>query len=132
MNRVLGPELVTQFGSFNTIDGGSRSEFFPGWQGYFVKDLRTQLGDKFKSPFKTRFCGAGNIVTCRADMWAAVQATYTQLAAEQGPDPAAWRADAVAERKVFAPGLLKTTMRFANRPSGIQQVISFKGHRAKR
>jgi hypothetical protein len=27
------------------------------------------------------------------------------------------------------PGLLKTTMAYTNRPSGIQQVISFNGHR---
>jgi hypothetical protein len=29
----------------------------------------------------------------------------------------------------FVPGLLPTTMRYTNRPTGIQQVISFKGHR---
>jgi hypothetical protein len=52
------------------------------------------------------------------------------LTADQGtPDPAAWRADATAERIHFAPGLLSTTMRYTNRPSGIQQVISFNGHR---
>ena len=49
----------------------------------------------------------------------------------QGRDPAAWRADANAERISFVPGLLQTTMRYTNRPTGIQQVISFKGHRAR-
>ena len=44
-------------------------------------------------------------------------------------NPDAWRADATAERIEFAPGLLPTTMRYTNRPSGIQQVISFNGHR---
>ena len=34
------------------------------------------------------------------------------------------------ERITFVPGLLKTTLRYTNRPTGIQQVISFKGHRA--
>jgi len=29
----------------------------------------------------------------------------------------------------FRPGLLGTTIRYTNRPSGIQQVISFNGHR---
>ena len=29
----------------------------------------------------------------------------------------------------FAPGLLPYTMRYTNRPTGIQQVIEFKGHR---
>ena len=37
--------------------------------------------------------------------------------------------DANKERITFAPGLLPTTIRFTNRPSGIQQVISFSGHR---
>ena len=50
------------------------------------------------------------------------------MAAAQGPDPAAWRADANKERISFIPGLLKTTLRYANRPTGIQQVISFNGH----
>ena len=53
-----------------------------------------------------------------------------QLTTDQGTsDPTAWRADATAERIKFAPGLLPTTMRYTNRPSGIQQVISFNGHR---
>ena len=33
------------------------------------------------------------------------------------------------ERITFAPGLLPYTMRYTNRPSGIQQVIEFRGHR---
>ena len=45
------------------------------------------------------------------------------------PDPAAWTADAVRERISFLPGLLPYTMRYTNRPSGIQQVVEFKGHR---
>ena len=60
---------------------------------------------------------------------AALQATGVELEAQQGPDPTAWRADATAERITFAPGLLPFTMRYTNRPSGIQQVIEFKGHR---
>ena len=38
-------------------------------------------------------------------------------------------ADATKERIAFRPGLLPTTIRYTNRPSGIQQVISFSGHR---
>ena len=48
------------------------------------------------------------------------------------PRPDAWRSDANAERIRFLPGLLPTTIRYTNRPSGIQQVISFGGHRARR
>ena len=44
-------------------------------------------------------------------------------------DAAAWRSDATGERIKFVPGLLPYTMRYTNRPTGIQQVISFRGHR---
>jgi hypothetical protein len=57
-----------------------------------------------------------------------VDAAGNALAASQGANPATWRASATAERITFAPGLLKTTIRYTNRPSGIQQVITFNGH----
>jgi hypothetical protein len=77
-----------------------------------------------------RYCGAGNAAACQASLWAAIDAAGNQLAAAQGNDPSAWRADATKERITFIPGLLKTTLRYTNRATGIQQVISFKGHRA--
>ncbi len=43
-------------------------------------------------------------------------------------DPADWHSSATAEQIHFSPLPLKT-MRYANRPSGIQQVIEFDGHR---
>lgn len=44
-------------------------------------------------------------------------------------NPARWPASATAERITFVPGLLRYTMRYTNRPSGIQQVITFNRHR---
>ena len=73
--------------------------------------------------------GDGDLGACRASLWAALDAAGAQLAASQGPNPDAWRADATRERISFAPGLLTYTMRYTNRPTGIQQVIEFKGHR---
>jgi hypothetical protein len=64
----------------------------------------------------------------RLALWAAVDAAGAALEAKQGADPAAWRANATAERIRFAPGILPATMRWANRPT-FQQVISFSGHR---
>ena len=78
--------------------------------------------------FAVRYCGGGNLKRCRAQLWAALDAAGRQLAAQQGPNPAAWRASATRERITFIPGLLKTTMRYTNRPGGIQQVLSFSGH----
>ena len=42
-----------------------------------------------------------------------------------------WKVDSTKERISFAPGLLPTTIRYTNRPSGIQQVIEFTGHRPR-
>src|SRR5262245_64320704 len=69
-------------------------------------------------PYTTLFrsCGAGNAANCRASLWAAIDAAGKQLAAAQGTDPTRWRADANAERITFVPGLLKTTLRYTNRP----------------
>ena len=81
-------------------------------------------------PFRTRFCGAGDLAACRNALWAALDAAAAELEAAQGADPARWRADATAERVRFAGGLLPRTMRFANRPT-FQQVMTFTGHRPR-
>jgi hypothetical protein len=79
--------------------------------------------------FSVRFCGNGKLAACRRALWKAIDDAGNALAKAQGPDPTAWRANATAERIHFAPGLLPTTIRYTNRPSGIQQVITFNGHR---
>ncbi|MDQ1512685.1 MAG: hypothetical protein QOC59_527, partial [Microbacteriaceae bacterium] len=66
----------------------------------------------------------------QADVWAAIDAAGPDGEAEFGSaDPSQWHADANADRITFVPGLLATTLRWTNRPTGIQQVISFRGHR---
>lgn len=51
-----------------------------------------------------------------------------KLAATQGPNPSAWHSSATAEQITFVPGLLPYKMAHSNRPSGIQQILSFSGH----
>ena len=129
MSPILGPqsaELASIQPRYEPPPGGQAA----GWHSYVVKDLRDQFGPKPAAPFRVRYCGAGDAPTCQASLWAAIEAAGNELAAAQGNDPAAWRADANSERITFVPGLLKTTLRYTNRPSGIQQVVSFKGHRA--
>jgi acyl-homoserine lactone acylase PvdQ len=128
MGPILGPqsaELASLQQRYEAPPGGQDD----GWHSYVVKDLRDQFGPKPAAPFRVRYCGAGNAAACQASLWAAIDAAGNELAAAQGNDPAAWRADANKERISFVPGLLKTTLRYTNRPTGIQQVISFKGHR---
>jgi acyl-homoserine lactone acylase PvdQ len=135
-DAVLAPVLGPQLDQLTSLTGRTNSPgsgFTGGRINYVDKDLRQLLGQDLKSPFKTRFCGGGDLATCRDALWAAFDAAGNELAAAQGnPDPAAWTSDANAERIKFAPGLLQTTIRYTNRPSGIQQVISFSGHRSKR
>ena len=127
---ALGQPLADQLNDtlhrrFDLPPGGQ----FGGWHMYMSKDLRRLLGKPVKGPLANSYCGLGDVNVCRADLWAALDAAGVELEAAQGADPAAWTADAVRERISFLPGLLPYTMRYTNRPSGIQQVIEFKGHR---
>jgi acyl-homoserine-lactone acylase len=71
-------------------------------------------------------------------MWSAMDKAGRQLAPKQGHNPADWDSSATAERISFVPGLLTVpgsstlyTMRYTNRPSGIQQVMSFTAMRRR-
>jgi acyl-homoserine lactone acylase PvdQ len=129
MDPVLGPQAAQLDKTILGKDASWRGDYQGGWNSYVDKDLRTLLGDKVKGKFHFSFCGGGNLNACATALWGALDAAGNTLQAAQGPDPSAWRADANAERISFAPKLLTTTIRYTNRPSGIQQVISFSGHR---
>jgi acyl-homoserine lactone acylase PvdQ len=117
-------ELDSLFSRFDQPPGGQ----YDGWYQYFDRDIRDLLGERVTGPLENSYCGKGSKGACQQAIWQAIAAAGEELAAAQGSsDPAAWRADATEERISFAPGLLPTTMRYTNRPSGIQQVISFKG-----
>jgi acyl-homoserine lactone acylase PvdQ len=135
-DAVLAPVLGPQLQQLSDLEGANNSSGsgFTGGRIYYVdKDLRQLTGTHFKSPFKTRFCGGGNLAACRASLWAVFEHAGAELAAAQGSEnPADWKFDANSERIHFAPGLLTTTIRYTNRPSGIQQVLSFSGHRKTR
>jgi acyl-homoserine lactone acylase PvdQ len=125
----LGPqldELNSLFSRFSQPPGGQ----FSGWYQYFDRDIRHLLHLPLQQPFDNSYCGDGNLQACQQAVWAAIAQAGTELTAAQGTsNPSAWRADATNERIHFVPGLLPTTLRYTNRPSGIQQVISFDRHR---
>jgi len=89
-------------------------------ESYVDKDLRTLLGERVRGRFNVRYCGNGSLAQCRTDLWAVVHWVATELAAAQGPDPAAWTT--TAQRTGFAPGLIPDTIRTTNRPT-FQQVL---------
>lgn len=126
LGPALGDELARTFMSRYALPPGGQSS---GWHVYMDKDLRTLLGNKVKGKYANRYCGLGSLAKCRADLWAALDAAGNEIAATQGPDPALWRADANRERIQFLPkGLFPITIRYTNRPSGVQQVLEFDGH----
>jgi hypothetical protein len=116
---VLTDQLAGLMGR-DDAPNANGSAYIEGWYGYVDTDLRGK--------YANRYCGAGDATACAKGLWAALDAAGNVLAATQGADPAAWRSDATKERIHFAPGILPTTMRWANRPT-YQQILSFDGHR---
>jgi acyl-homoserine lactone acylase PvdQ len=132
MNPVLG-DLTARFAQLQGRGGSASpggSSFGGGWYSYIDKDLRTLLGRPVKARFANRYCGKGVVGDCAAALWASLDAAANDLAAAQGPDPAAWRADATRERIKFQPGLIPDTMRWTNRPT-YQQVATYGSHRPR-
>ncbi len=131
MGPVLGPELddlASIMGRDNKANNQG-SSYGGGWYGYVEKDLRSLAGRPVAGPFKTKFCGAGDLVTCRDSLWAALEEAGNELEAVfEDPDPTVWRSDASTERIFFSPGFLPFTMRWTNRPT-FQQAISYDSHR---
>src|SRR5262249_40829188 len=134
MGARIGPlttDLNTLFARFDAPFNqppGSTGQY-DGWYMYFDRDIRTLLAKKGHKPadrYPLVFCGGGNKALCQQSIWAGIQAAGDQLTQQQGTsDPAAWRASESAEAFKFSP-LSLITMNYTNRPSGIQQVISFR------
>ena len=129
MRPELGP-LEGQFSGLVSVFDSPPGGQFSGWYQYFDRDVSKLLHVKQPQPFANDYCGAGNLHHCRQSVWAAIAAAGRTLAHQQhSANPSGWHASATAERITFIPGLLKYTMAYTNRPSGIQQVISFNRHR---
>jgi acyl-homoserine lactone acylase PvdQ len=127
LRPVLGRSLTVAFGRLyaRSADPGPGGDAFgAGWYEYVDKDLRTLLHRHVRGRFSHRYCGRGSLARCRASLWGAIQAATDQLTKAQGADPSRWRADSTAERVTFEPGLIRTTMRWVNRPT-FQQAIEF-------
>jgi acyl-homoserine lactone acylase PvdQ len=114
-------ELDSLFSRFNAPPGGQ----YDGWYQYLDRDIRSLLGKRVRQPLENSYCGKGRRGSAQTAIWQAIAAAGEELTAQQGTaDPSAWRADATAEEITFAPINIET-MAYTNRPSGIQQVISF-------
>jgi acyl-homoserine lactone acylase PvdQ len=121
-DAVMSPVFGNLLGA---LDGVRDLDGFSG-ESYVDKDLRTLLGDKVLGRFHLSYCGNGSLSACRASLWAAIDSTANQLAAQQGePDPAKWRKPAATTG--FVPGLLPNRFPSTNRPT-FQQVLELQRH----
>ena len=119
-------ELDSLFSRFNLPPGGQ----YDGWYQYFDRDIRALLGKKVKSPFDEQLLRQRQAQGVPAGDLGRDRGRRRRDRRRAGhPRPVAVALRRVRERIEFVPGLLETTMRYTNRPSGIQQVISFDGHR---
>ena len=127
MRPVLGPQLNqlnTLFARFDAPPGGQ----YNGWYQYFDRDIDKLLRIKQPQPLANEYCGAGSLARCQRALWGAIAAAGRQLTTIQhSSDPTVWRTSANAIKIHFSP-LNVFTMSYTNRPSGIQQVISFNRH----
>ncbi|HEY6654128.1 MAG TPA: penicillin acylase family protein [Solirubrobacterales bacterium] len=123
LGQSLLPELGRLMNRWEAPPSGQRE----GWYMYFDRDIRALLSKKrIPDQFSVTYCGKGHLKACRQQIWTAIQAAGNQLAAQQGtPDPAAWRASAIADQFTYTP-LPLVNSPYSNRPTGIQQVISFR------
>jgi hypothetical protein len=132
-SSVLGGSLTNQLADFQSIydypnNGNGTGGQYSGWHIWMDKDLRTILGDHVQGKFALRYCGDGSLKDCAKLFWGAIDTAGNQLASAQGSNPANWHSSATAEEISFVPGLLHYKMRYTNRPTGIQQVLSYSGH----
>jgi hypothetical protein len=127
MRPLLGPQLG-QLNALFTVFEAPPGGQYAGWYQYFDRDISKLLHIQQPQSFVNAYCGAGNLHRCQQAVWAAIAAAGHELSNQQGTsNPAAWRAPGTPV--TFLPGLLTYKMAYTNRPSGIQQVISFSGHR---
>jgi acyl-homoserine lactone acylase PvdQ len=120
LGTALCNQLAGRNARFDQPPGGQ----YAGWHQYMWKDLRRLLGQKVAGAYHLRYCGDGKLSTCSKELWGALDAAGKRLAAQQGPDPNAWRAPEAREQISFAP-LPLITMQYTNKPTGIHQVMQF-------
>jgi hypothetical protein len=115
MRPVFG-NLTASLNRIRRLGGNNGSSFMQ-------TDLSTLLGKEPPGQFNLRYCGGGDLDTCRESLWLIVELVSQELAIEFGnDDPNTWLP--VATRVGFTPGLISNTMRGTNRPT-FQQVLEF-------
>ena len=118
-SSTSSPAAGTRLRAASTTAGTSTST---ATSAALLAKKRSKVPDRFS----LTYCGKGRLGLCRSEVWNAIQAAGDQLTSDQGTaNPAAWRASAIDDQFTYGP-LPLVTSPYSNRPTGIQQVISFK------
>ncbi len=130
-NAVMGPQLGPDLGALNAVFprfDGYLSGQYSGWYQYMDRDFKSLLHIHQAQPLANPYCGKGDLARCQRSLWAAIATAGRRLTTRQHTaNPNDWHASATAIEIKFSP-LNVFTMQYTNRPSGIQQVISFNRH----
>ena len=103
------------------------------WYGYVSKDLRSVLGRPVRGAYSRRYCGAGSLDACRAQLRASLAAATRRVLAEQGVDSVTSLTYDKSEDNIrpTTGGLVGTReIDWQNRPT-FQQVVGFSTHRPR-
>ncbi|MEV0180824.1 penicillin acylase family protein [Streptomyces sp. NPDC050625] len=108
------------------------SSFQYGWWSYVDKDIRAVLGESVQGGLAQKYCGAGNLSSCR-DILISTLKTAAGLTAAQvypGDDQCSagdqWCADSIVQRTLG--GIKHGKISWQNRPT-FQQVVEYTSHR---
>jgi acyl-homoserine lactone acylase PvdQ len=118
--------------SSNQAQAHKGSSFQFGWWGYVSKDIRSVLGGSVSNPLPVKYCGGGDLATCRQALLSSLSTATAQTASQVYPGDSVcsagdqWCADAIEQSPLG--GITDPLIAWQNRPT-YQQVISFPAHR---
>jgi acyl-homoserine lactone acylase PvdQ len=132
-NALVGALSVGQTPS-SAADGQTHegSSFQDGWWSYMDKDLRALAGQPVQGALPLKYCGNGDVATCRAEMASTLDAAAATPATTVYPGDSicgagdAWCADSIVQHPL--DGSSQPNTNWQNRPT-FQQVVQFPSHR---
>ncbi|MGW2641517.1 penicillin acylase family protein [Streptomyces sp. NPDC001348] len=139
----LGSDLYTAIGNNLPVDEapsaghgptGSHagSSFQYGWWSYVDKDIRAVLGEPVQGGLAQKYCGGGNLASCRDMLISTLKEAAGKTAAQvyPGDDQCSagdqWCADSIVQRALG--GIKHGKISWQNRPT-FQQVVEYTSHR---
>ncbi|MEJ7794828.1 MAG: penicillin acylase family protein [Nocardioides sp.] len=103
------------------------------WYGYVSKELRTVLGARVEQPYRTSYCGRGDLGRCRATLRTSLAKAIDRILAEQGVESVQQltydkHEDDIRHTTAGVVGV--RPIDWQNRPT-FQQVVAYTSHRPR-